>query len=940
MSGINEDASNATLYVCVKPFNARLGDELNLQVGDKIEVLADDSEYNDGWYMGRNIASHEVGLYPKLFTQPIKTANPSHTLLRSRSRRVMRPNDANQNPSAKLNKIANAMQNVSLSSDVDGDAEKDETVKKPLLKDTPSNSVNRTMNDINKALQELQGSSDKGVSDSTPKADQEEDVFKTHHNRNYSDISTGDSLNPSEVTSWTPQQVSSYFNTILGFDSDVSGKFTLHKITGAILLELDLGHLKELDIDTFGTRFEISKEIGKLKRIASSKNVNHKYSKKDGEKGARSNPVERKALDALSDISYEDLRSPNISKTSSPFKMNSTKTNSDEETNNTSYSRNNGQGNLSAKFTSSTPSKNVEVDRTSRHSLNQYPDADISTKEEDPSVLFSRRAHSVSKESREADNEYNGDNDDEKPRARENDNTLTGRPTSSIYEGKNRKEKSSKDNVPFSLDSGRKRRSSLFLFESENNNRQDIPLEKQDYVPRKGEYKSKDGTLKNEKRKSQLLSPTGDNYDNFRLTAKYSSSESENLSNSPVVEEDIDNAYSPHKLKSISYRGGTTPKRKDAKDKRVVSESTVSRLKNFTTNSTQNFRNFTTLKKLKTSAFTEGIQEITPDEAIKTATFSGWMAKKSTNNLGWKSRYFTLHGTRLLYFTSLKDRREKGLIDITAHKVVPISSNGDGANANEKYLAMYAASAGFGRFCFKLVPPAPGFRKGLTFTEPKTHYFTVDTQEDMRGWIKSLMTSTIDIDDSAPVISSCSTPTVSLGKAQELLEQAREENKARDMELEPSLEELSKQEEAFTRLGAPFNVSKKSASISEENSSAGRLTEDNTPNQQVATPKLSVDTKNVKRTPSQSQFGFSSPYLLASGVLSPKLANSGSSPSATPILNNHSFDAVIPEKADGKIRNLNQETESKKAKKKSPEKMLAYSNDGSGNHTFVIKQKK
>lgn len=940
MSGINEDASNATLYVCVKPFSARLGDELSLQVGDKIEVLADDSEYNDGWFMGQNIASHEVGLYPKLFTQPMRTANPNHTLLRSRSRRVMRPNDVNQNPTAKLNKIANAMQNVNLKSDTDGDTSKDDTRKKPLQKDSPSNSVNRTMNDINKALQELQGASDKSVSDSMSKASQERDVLPSHHNRNVSDISTGDSLNPSEVTSWTPQQVTSYFNTILGFDSDVSGKFTLHKITGAILLELDLSHLKELEIDTFGTRFEISKEIGKLKNVASSKNVTPKYNNKDNEKGTRNNLVEKKAPDALSDISYEDLRSPNVSKTSSPFKMNSTKTNSDEETNNTTYSRNYGQGNFSTKFTSSTPSKNIEVNGTSHQLPNQYPDADISTKDEDPSVLFFRRAHNVSKESKEADNEYNGNNEyDEKPRSRENDNTLTGRPTSSIYEGKtlDRKASSSKNDISFPLASAHRRRSSLFLFESGNNNRLDVPAAKQDYESPKGEHKSKDGLLTSEKRKSRLLSPTGDNIDNFHLTAKSSSSEGENQPNSPIVE-DIDNVHSPDKLKSISYRGGTTPKGKDAKDKRVVSESTVSRLKNFTTNSTQNFRNFTTLKKLKTSAFTEGIQEITPDEAIKTATFSGWMAKKSTNNLGWKSRYFTLHGTRLLYFTSLKDRKEKGLIDITAHKVVPISSNGDAANANEKYLAMYAASAGFGRFCFKLVPPAPGFRKGLTFTEPKTHYFSVDTQEDMRGWIKALMTSTIDIDDSAPVISSCSTPTVSLGRAQELLEQAREENKARDME--PSLEEFSKQEEAFTRLGAPFNVSKKATSVSEENSSAVGYMEDNTPNQQEDTPKLSVDTRNVKRTPSQSQFGFSSPYLLASGMLSPKLANSGSSPSATPILNKHSFDAGIPEKSDSKFATLNPESESKKAKKKSPEKMLAYSNDGSGNHTFVIKQKK
>ena len=40
-------------YICIKQFNARLGDELSLKISDKIQVLADDREYNDGWYMGK-----------------------------------------------------------------------------------------------------------------------------------------------------------------------------------------------------------------------------------------------------------------------------------------------------------------------------------------------------------------------------------------------------------------------------------------------------------------------------------------------------------------------------------------------------------------------------------------------------------------------------------------------------------------------------------------------------------------------------------------------------------------------------------------------------------------------------------------------------------------------------------------------------------------------
>lgn len=77
-------------YICIKQFNARLGDELSLKIGDKIQVLADDREYNDGWYMGKNLLTGEAGLYPKSFTQLI-TNNETKPILRSRSRRMMAP---------------------------------------------------------------------------------------------------------------------------------------------------------------------------------------------------------------------------------------------------------------------------------------------------------------------------------------------------------------------------------------------------------------------------------------------------------------------------------------------------------------------------------------------------------------------------------------------------------------------------------------------------------------------------------------------------------------------------------------------------------------------------------------------------------------------------------------------------------------------------------
>ena len=161
---------------------------------------------------------------------------------------------------------------------------------------------------------------------------------------------------------------------------------------------------------------------------------------------------------------------------------------------------------------------------------------------------------------------------------------------------------------------------------------------------------------------------------------------------------------------------------------------------------------------------------------MREADCSGWMSKKGTGAMGvWKNRFFTLHGTRLSYFANTTENRERGLIDITAHRVLP-------AKEDDKFVSLYAASTGKGRYCFKLVPPQPGSKKGLTFTQPRVHYFAVDTKEEMRAWIAALIKATIDIDTSVPIISSCATPTVSLTKAQEMLSQAREETRLREQQ--------------------------------------------------------------------------------------------------------------------------------------------------------------
>lgn len=915
---------SGAIYVCIKQFNARLGDELNLQVGDKIEVLADDSEYNDGWYMGRNILSNKVGLFPKSFTQLVVDQKPLEpTLLRSRSRRLP--------SSVKGNDVATPASATPSESKISGFA--NGAHKGPT-------DVHHTMSEIDKALQELHVSS--------------VDSLKGHL-RNLSAHSLTRDLDPSKAREWTPKQVSLYFAIVLGFDIDVAGKFARHKITGEILFELDLAHLKELDIDSFGTRFEVYKEIIKLRLLGNRENTQRAPShsedlavpEKQGAKLALESPpvFSISGEERIRDANEKSLLLPPVELESNRQKSYSVARHSSSASR---YMYNHLR-------TISQSMEDIPLYQTPKSPIVEYqlPGSFLSPRKApeppsaspvnksfrfggSPMISHGNQGHhglymtrtNASSAALSLTKNVNGSNG------------LNGllRPASSVYDGSvlthHRRGSSG-------ISDSHRRHSSVFSFLSGNN---EESLGGKEKLQSQNLYKSPSTPGR-----SFAASPAK------RISRFFEDSELTNFGEDSV---DIDEvALSPKKPKDGSEVLGDEKKK----------EKPQGKLKNLRSVSTHNFRNLTVLKKLKTSAFQEGIRDINPDNAIKTSNFSGWMSKKSGSTLGWRSRYFTLHGTRLSYFTSLRDKREKGLIDITAHKVIPISSEGDLSGSNDKYIALYAALTGFGRYCFKLVPPAPGFKKGLTFTEPKIHYFAVATQEEMRGWLKALMTATIDIDDSVPVVSSCNTPTVTLAKAQELLAKATEEMKIKDEELRTR---------GYLREGDYFDdftiglTFYNNSGTSEETSPIIRSIDETTISSTTgytagAHPKLTVDTqaKNY-RAPSTPQVsnnsgGFASPYLLASGLLSPNLATTGASASniSTPVVTQKkdyfekvsSANELLRPPTIEEHKNSQSSTAGSSHKlvfansngrvlnaPKKQEKLLAYTNDGS----FVVKSEK
>ncbi|MCJ1225671.1 polar growth protein [Toensbergia leucococca] len=205
----------------------------------------------------------------------------------------------------------------------------------------------------------------------------------------------------------------------------------------------------------------------------------------------------------------------------------------------------------------------------------------------------------------------------------------------------------------------------------------------------------------------------------------------------------------------------------------------------------------TTRRKAKkeTSAYTRGLEKKSPQEQMVGCDYSGWMKKKSSNLMTtWKPRLFVLRGRRLSYYYSDTDTQEKGLIDISFHRVLPadndritgIHATVTGAKASpipsSSALTPTIASTEAAAqpestlqksrpdnlFIFKLVPPRTGLSRAVNFTKPTIHYFAVENIMQGRLWMAALMKATIDRDETKPITTTFQQKTISLAKARAL----------------------------------------------------------------------------------------------------------------------------------------------------------------------------
>ncbi|QHS71487.1 Boi1p [Saccharomyces paradoxus] len=927
---LGKGAKSFPLYIAVNQYSKRMEDELNMKPGDKIKVITDDGEYNDGWYYGRNLRTKEEGLYPAVFTKKIAIDNAEGL----RETRTQESGNSGVKYGT-LNGSASKIGNIS--------SQKQEN---------RYTSLKSTMSDIDKALEELRnGSVEQEVSRSPTKVPkvsalevQDEETLiqdKTQNEGNAthdsifsstadlnlssdslknisrSNISTKslepssepvNLLDPKMAKNWSPEEVTDYFS-LVGFDQITSNKFKEHQVSGKILLELELEHLKELEINSFGIRFEIFKEIGNIKStIDSSSNTLHsdyttfafenqtarlmpaatvnrdeiqqpissKCNKPPGVSSDRKsssgttelqrpssvvvNPnfklhdpaeqildmAEVPNLFADKDIFESPGRAPKPPSYPSPvqppqspsfnnrYASNNARflpqsTNSSKNKNSAVYSNglipksSTSSDNSTGKF--KFPAMNGHDSNSRKTTLTSATIPSINTVNTDESLpaISNISSNATSHHPNRNSVVYNSHKRTEsgssfvdlfnrismlspvKSSFDEEETKQPSKASRAVFDSTRRKSSygHSRDTSLSGMKKHRRNSSILSFFSSKSQSNPTSPT-KQTFTidPSKMTSHSRSQSNSYSHARSQSYSHSR-KHSLVTSPLKTSLSPINSKSNIALAHNDTSNSNdkeelsqpregkhkhkhkhrSKHKHNSGSKDSPSEEKSKkklfsSTKESSVGSKESKRSPSELTQKTTKSILPRSNAKKQQTSAFTEGIRSITAKESMQNADCSGWMSKKGTGAMGtWKQRFFTLHGTRLSYFTNTNDEKERGLIDITAHRVLPASDD-------DRLISLYAASLGKGKYCFKLVPPQPGSKKGLTFTEPRVHYFAVENKSEMKAWLSAIIKATIDIDTSVPVISSYATPTIPLSKAQILLEEARLQTQLRDAEEE------------------------------------------------------------------------------------------------------------------------------------------------------------
>ncbi|KAI5797417.1 hypothetical protein DFH27DRAFT_102531 [Peziza echinospora] len=923
-------------------FEARSPDELTLKKGERVELLLDDNEFGDGWYHGRSLVTKMEGLFPQIYTTAIivqdgknqpqndsrteswkgsfdhgpkspasytgSEAALSHSLPPT-------PGASGVSHTSPLVVEKKASKGLLVGNNSEGTHQLDE--KSSVAETHKLNhlsqvqvSVEETLSDIEEAISEIsanhkvmknhaQRHTPNQTQQPPPPPPQRDNDSGSEYSRQddfNSDSEIEDDEQPADlfssatysrddVASWGPLEVADYLRS-KGVSESTCDKFEEQEVTGQILLQLQLPDLKELELGSFGKRFEAWKQIENLQesvqtvpKLRGSTSVRVSVASKEASSRPRSNtggmgilpriqsqhnrPASRQSTKYRIDVNEANAYRPNTASQppgtastfidTTPMSAMFERPRSPPASPPRVQSRQYGPGGrdslqmhspamalhsaMSAGTAVLAAGKSLPHQRESSFDRNWK--LSVSNSPNRPSTSAGHRV--VSTSAATTDNLLNNDNNNNNNKVMER-SYFSGGETSSkggrrLLQKKSaaaiahQRKTSYTEEQRLRSATALSRHSRIGSTDTVRGGRSESPSSTYSSGTLALNGKDKFRPKSNSFSDSYLLEQPRYSLSPQLSGGKRSTNDSGFGSMSPLParsnSEKIESTKSPTTSTPAESLGERNRTKSNASAKTEGSATKTSlkekedghKTKAATTNSELRKKS----KKHNTSAWQEGLRTITPFEAAKEADFSGWMNKRGSGNISsWKPRFFVLNGSRLSYFYSENDTKERGLIDVTSHKVqaaasdrlvnihatwaaVTSPSTSPASTATSPHFFKSMESPGLatnggelspkksplgpnspmnlydeekaakekehkerGWFIFKLVPPAPGASRGVTFTPPRLHYFATGSKEIGRAWMIAIKKATIEIDSSAPVTTSYAAATISLAKARAL----------------------------------------------------------------------------------------------------------------------------------------------------------------------------
>ncbi|KAH0595396.1 hypothetical protein MHUMG1_06571 [Metarhizium humberi] len=855
--------------VVIHDFIARSSDELSLSKGDRVELIERDDEFGDGWFLGRNLANDNTGLFPEVYTRPAPRNVPGLAPSQPPASAPHADSDTNvlgvANAPTNSTPVPEPAPSLPPASVVESSTTslplniKSETSASPSIttssspapetRRTPNQNqdsqvLNDTLNVINEHITHLRGSPSNGglrlpvgVNDSGSEYSMPLEHRMSYIQGEETDEEEDREHSRSEVESWTADQVAEYLFTV-GVEKHHCEVFRDQEITGEVLLGMDQNSLfvKPFDLGSVGRRLKTWHKIKSLQDEANSNQTRRTTrtwgSEMDSDDGRGARSRTNTATTSISNrISAQRLSSGQTAKASpttlkSPLSVHSSHDSPTRPT-----------------HTKRPSAASIRELQSRRHSSTDYrapapPMAGVVPGTTPPALspngtMLSPVAH--------------------KKQASFDRNWTLGnafgqtavRPLSSagVHDSQTGSDPDLQDSA-VDLDRGYfsgtetdgRRRNVLKKRDGTTHSRQSSYAEEQRVrsataLSRHSRFGSVDSF------RDPTLSPAAQKYYGVQSTA-HRRTASTNTTDSarpippakdsppaPIVtriDTGLNPTRSPASPTNMTGKPGfgadwlsavvNKPMSKGRPGMRAISDKLTNRSKDMTTpepaldspgratsstasgepsldiespatgksfNATPANKSKGRKNKKDTSAYTRGLLKIPPLQAKEGADYYGWMKKKSSNLMTtWKPRLFVLKGRRLAYYYSEEDDQEKGLIDISFHRVLPAD--------NERLTGLHATITGavggpshpavgndFDKgnesvFIFKLMPPRAGLSRAVNFTKPTVHYFAVPNIHAGRLWMAALMKATIDRDDTQPITTTYQQKTISLTKAKQM----------------------------------------------------------------------------------------------------------------------------------------------------------------------------